>query len=69
MIHQDQRVLRFTILCNTTERQLITAIAEHLNRSQGDAVRFLIRAAGQELKIDLKKPDQEDRQPVEVTNG
>lgn len=43
------RNLRFTFLCTKEERRLISKIAQKLNRSQGDAIRFLIRVAAQEL--------------------
>jgi uncharacterized protein (DUF1778 family) len=33
---------RFTFLVNRDERELISALAEHLQRSQSDAVRFVI---------------------------
>lgn len=45
------RKQRFTFLCNQHERKLIRAIAEQLNRSQGDAMRFLVKAAATELSI------------------
>jgi len=59
------RTIRFTFLCNTSERQLIIAIAEHLNRSQGDAIRFLIRTAVQELKTEPAKDQRKVTNSVE----
>lgn len=45
------RQQKFTFLCNDEERQLIQSIAERLERSQGDALRILIRTAAQELGL------------------
>ena len=42
------RNLRFTILCNNTERNLIKEIANKLLRSQGDTIRFLIYKGAEE---------------------
>jgi hypothetical protein len=63
-----ERVIRFTFLCNDHERTLITALAEYLNRSQSDAIRFLIEAAAQELKIDLDNAHMGNLQSKGVTN-
>ena len=43
MEEQLVRKIRFTILCNARERQLIMDLARQLNRSQGDAIRLLTR--------------------------
>jgi hypothetical protein len=43
--------VRFTFLCSPYERQLLSAIAEHFGRSQGDAVRLLIRQAAREHNL------------------
>jgi len=40
---------RFTFLCDSTERRLIERLASCLHRSQGDAMRWLIRKASTEL--------------------
>jgi hypothetical protein len=45
----DKKKVRFTFICDAAERQMITAIAKQLHRSQGDAIRFLVRTAVQEL--------------------
>ena len=34
---------RFTFLCSSEERQLLIDLAERLQRSQGDSIRYLIR--------------------------
>ncbi len=33
---------RFVFVCDKAERELIAALATHLRRSQGDAIRFVI---------------------------
>ena len=48
------RKYRFTFICNSIERELITALAHHLKRSQSDTIRFLINAAGQEVKLETE---------------
>jgi len=53
------RNIRFTFVVTGLERQLISSIAHHLNRSQGDALRILIRSAAQELKLN---PEQHIRE-------
>jgi hypothetical protein len=65
MPDKDLRTIRFTFICNIQERQLITAIAEHLNRSQGDAIRFLIRTAAQELKTEPTEDQRKAKNSVE----
>jgi uncharacterized protein (DUF1778 family) len=47
----------FTFRVNVDERQLIAALADRLQRSQSDAVRWLIREAAHEL---LDKPNIPD---------
>ena len=44
------RTIRFTFLCSNTERQLIAELAEALQRSQSDALRWIIRAAVSEIQ-------------------
>ncbi len=44
------RLERFTFLCNEDERQIVSALAERLQRSQSDAMRLLIREAAQEME-------------------
>ncbi len=45
------RLKRFTFLCDDQERKLVRPIADRLNRSQSDAMRFLIRQTALELGI------------------
>ena len=42
---------RFTFLYDDDEQRLLLALSKRLKRSQSDTVRFLIRAAGEELSI------------------
>jgi hypothetical protein len=44
------RFERFTFLVNKKERELITALAERLNRSQSDAVRLVVTEAAKSLQ-------------------
>jgi hypothetical protein len=55
----QRRKVRFTLLCNTAERQSIAAIAQHMNRSQGDAIRSLIRIAEQDMQCELESLEME----------
>jgi 3-deoxy-D-manno-octulosonic-acid transferase len=56
------RFERFTFLCDENERRAIATLAAHLQRSQSDAIRFVIIGAVQELerlgylKIDVETP-------------
>jgi hypothetical protein len=43
------RIERFTFLVNSDERLLIERLAKTLQRSQSDAVRFVVNAAAKEL--------------------
>ena len=36
------RYVRFTFLCNSNERRAIAELAAYLQRSQSDAVRFVV---------------------------
>ena len=40
---------RFTFLCDPNERRAIAELAEHLSRSQSDAVRFVVIEASKQL--------------------
>jgi hypothetical protein len=62
---KDIRNQRFTLLCNNNERQLISAIALRLGRSQAGALRFLIRIAAQELYLDLNDKVQDIQEAQE----
>jgi|GEM_PF-700579 len=54
------RYERFTFLCNQYERALIAMLAEHLRRSQSDAVRFVVLDAARELVDKNAKPTERD---------
>ena len=43
------RYQRFTFLCNQDERRFIENLARHLQRTQSDAIRMLIREAAQQM--------------------
>ncbi len=43
------RLKRFTFLCDKNERRLIAVLAQKLQRSQSDAVRFVVVSAAREL--------------------
>ena len=46
------RYKRFTFLCNKDERHMISVLADELQRSQSDTVRFVIREAIKRIAID-----------------
>jgi hypothetical protein len=46
------RVTTFAFRCNTDERRILASLAANLQRSQSDAVRWLIRNAADELKAE-----------------
>ena len=46
-----KRRIRFTLLVNEQERKTITELAKRMQRTQSDAVRFLIRQASQSQQI------------------
>lgn len=61
------RYTRFTFLCNLDERQAIADLAARLQRSQSDAVRFVVIEAAKQLTqaatvSDLSMPTQEIEQ-------
>jgi hypothetical protein len=63
MFQKNVRNIKFTFLCNQEERHMITAVANRLNRSQGDMLRFLIRSAVQELQLGLNEvPPAQNRE-------
>jgi hypothetical protein len=57
------KIERFSFLVDKEERKLITALAERLQRSQSDAVRFVVTEAVKELQVqktDEKKDSKEE---------
>jgi hypothetical protein len=62
MIRNDN----FTLRVNPTERMLITAVAERLERTESDAVRLLLREKARELGITpvAHKEDRHVAQPA-----
>jgi len=47
----QRRDYTFGVRMNERERQLLEALAEHLERNQSDTVRFLIRKTAREEEI------------------
>jgi hypothetical protein len=56
---------RFTFVCEKDERKLLEAIAERLERTQSDTIRYLVKLAAQELRLNL----QDNLQSEGVNNG
>lgn len=55
------RIRRFTLLCDDNERRLISVLAKRLQRSQSDAIRFLLREKANELGVNGKLIVMENR--------
>lgn len=60
----EPRINRFVVVCNSQERRMIAELANRLKRSQGDAVRTVIREAvsvlrEQEIKSAERSPEAE----------
>ena len=59
-----RRFKRFTFLCNSDERRAIADLASHLQRSESDAVRYVVvEAVKQLIKVDPSPADP----PPEMT--
>jgi hypothetical protein len=56
----------FTVRVNPAERQLITAVAQRLDRNESDAVRHLFREKARELGV-LPTTPKEDRPVANAT--
>ena len=52
------RYIRFTFLCTNQERKVITDLANNLQRSQSDAVRYVVIEAARQL---TQAPQQTNR--------
>ena len=63
------RYKRFTFLCDNEERRILAALAQHLERSRSDTVRWLIRNAAQELDATLKDDTPATGQPAELESA
>ena len=55
------RTLRFTFLCSVEERKLIALLAETLQRSQSEALRWLVREAVLEIYSQTASKKVENR--------
>lgn len=53
------RHIRFTFLLNDRERKLLEELSYHLERTQSDVVRILIREASQILVTNLERSESE----------
>ena len=56
----------FTFKVNQNERQLIATLAEHLRRSQSDAVRFVVLEAAREFERNHAAPTEHNATQVEA---
>jgi hypothetical protein len=62
---RDTRNERFTLLCNNNERYLIAAIAHYPERTQADALRFLIRVTAQKLGLGIDQQVRDSQKSLE----
>lgn len=62
------RIERFTFLCNDQERLAIAKLATRLQRSQSDAVRFVVVEAARQLTENPILPIQETSEDENVTS-
>lgn len=53
------RTIRFVFLCDPDERRKIQLLANHFQRSQGDAIRFLVNSAYHSLVHNLENPTEQ----------
>jgi hypothetical protein len=60
------RLDTFKLRVNETERQLITAVAQRLERTESDTVRFLLREKARELGV-MQTTTKDDRHVVQAT--
>ena len=59
------RYKRFTFLCNRNERLMIALLANQLQRSQSDAIRFIIRQAIKGFGFDDKLQNMKKKHEVQ----
>lgn len=62
-----RRIEQFAFRVNHDEREAIAALAERLQRSQSDAVRFVVLAAARELATREDAPATPPAQEQQVT--
>ena len=62
------RVDNFTLRMNSDERQLITVVAQRLERTESDTVRYLLREKAREIGI-LPAAPKEDRSAVQTAGA
>ena len=49
------RTIRFTLLLDQSEKELIAALAEAFQRSQSDTIRWVVREAAKEQGLVIRK--------------
>jgi hypothetical protein len=54
------RDTRFAFLCDADDRELIAGLSRRLERSQGDAIRWVIRQAAVSLGVERERCDQQE---------
>lgn len=59
------RLEHFTFLCNEDERRAIVKLAAHLQRSQSDAIRYVVTEAVEELERRGLLPEKQN-QPTQA---
>jgi predicted KAP-like P-loop ATPase len=57
------RIDNFTVRLSVAERQLITAIAQRLERTESDTMRLLVREKARELGVLPLLPQERNRAP------
>ena len=62
------RFIVFTFRVNQKERQMISAMANQLQRTQSDAIRLIIREAADSLLNRLDVPDDDSQILMEMTH-
>ncbi len=63
------RTRTFKLRVNQQDLRLLAAVADKLQRSQADAIRFLVKEAAEKMKICLEKVMQDNNQPQGVKDG
>ncbi len=57
---------RFTFIVNDAERQMIAQLADYLQRTQSDAVRFVIRRAIAALPSESTSPPDQPKRSAQL---
>lgn len=59
----------FTLRVNSVERQLIAAVAEHLDRTESDTMRLLVREKARELGVVAETQRSDAPRPEKLTGA